>query len=168
MGNYPGTMNGDGRYSLESARSAGDRDELGVWVAGFLASPGSDNAVLAAELTQKLKWWAGPERLRIDELNRLAGPPGEPVLCPVDEDYWDDRVDNIDELAEEGWEPPPVVVSYRDGELVLEDGNHRVEGLRRAGNTEVWAVVGFESEQDRDRFVAEHPPAPAAPRDGQE
>ena len=38
---------------------------------------------------------------------------------------------------------------------MLEDGNHPVEGLRRAGNTEVWAVVGFERAEDRDRFLAE-------------
>jgi hypothetical protein len=145
-------MSDDG-YSLQSARSASERDELAGWVAGFLASPGSDNAVLAEALGRKLKWWVGPQRLPIDQLHRLAGPPGDPVLCPVEEDYWDDRVEAMDQLAEGGWEPPPVIVAYRGDELVLEDGNHRVESLRRAGRRDVWAVVGFESAEDRDRFV---------------
>ena len=156
-------MDNDRSYTVESARAAADRDELAGWVAGFLASPGSDNAVLAEGLTAKLNWWVGPERLPIDRLNRLAGPPGEPVLCPVDDDYWDDRVEVIDEMAEEGWEPPPVVVAYRGGELVLEDGNHRVEGLRRADRREVWAVIGFESAEDRDRFVTERARRGATP-----
>lgn len=156
-------MNSDRSYSLASARSARDRDELGLWVARFLASPGSDNPLLSEELTQDLNWWVGPERLPIDQLNRLAGPSGDPVLCPVEEDYWDDRVEVMDELAQGGWEPPPVIVAYRGGELVLEDGNHRVEGLRRAGKHEVWAVVGFESPEDRSRFAAEWTPTPDGP-----
>ena len=156
MGRYPANMDTDASYSVESARSASERGQLGQWVAEFLASPGSDNAVLGAALEQKVKWWVGPERLPIDKLHRLAGPPGDPVLCPVDDDYWDERVEDMDELAEEGWEPPPVIVVYRGDELVLEDGNHRVESLRRAGKREAWAVVGFERTADRDRFASRY------------
>lgn len=147
-------MNDDPRYSLESARAAGEQDELADWVARFLASPGSDNPVLSEQLPNQLGWWTGPVLVPLDRLNRLAGPPGHPVLCPVEDDEWDDRVEVMEERAEEGWEPPPVIVAYRDDELVLEDGNHRVESLRRAGRREAWAVVGFESEEDRDRFAA--------------
>jgi hypothetical protein len=77
------------------------------------------------------------------------------VLCPVDDDYWDDRVDDMDKLAEDGWEPPPVVVAYRDRQLVLEDGNHRVESVRRAGRRTTWAVVGFARREEYDRFGSE-------------
>ena len=148
-------MKQDSSYSLDSARAAGERDELSDWVAAFLASPGSDNELLGAKLKNELGWWVGPQRLPIDRLYRLAGPSGDPVVCPVDDDYWDDRVEELEELAEDGWDPPPVIVAYRGDDLVLEDGNHRVEGLRRAGNTEAWAVVGFERAEDRDRFLAE-------------
>jgi hypothetical protein len=48
-----------------------------------------------------------------------------------------------------------VVVTYEDGQLKLEDGNHRVEGMRRAGETMAWAVVGFETPEERDRFIAD-------------
>ncbi|HWE56713.1 MAG TPA: hypothetical protein VG435_14465 [Acidimicrobiales bacterium] len=144
-------------YSVAAARLAADRDDLAGWVAGFLASPGSDNAVLAAQLTDELGWWVGPRRLPISELQRLAGPAGHPVLCPVDDDYWDDRVDAMDKMTEEGWQPPPVIVAYRNGVLVLEDGNHRVESVRRAGSGEAWAVIGFETPGDHDRFLTEWP-----------
>lgn len=142
-------------FSVETARSAAERDDLAGWVARFLASQGSDNPVLAEVLPETLGWWAGPLRLPLDRLNRLAGPPGDPVLCPVDDEYWDERVDSMEELAEEGWEPPPVVCAYRNDEVVLEDGNHRVESLRQAGRRTAWAVVGFERREDRDRFVKE-------------
>lgn len=140
------------RYSVDAARAAAERDELGDWVADFLASPGSDNRELAAGLTDRPRWWLGPVQVPLEQLNRLAGPPGEPVLCPVDDDYWRDDVDDLEQKAREGWEPPPVIASYRDGQLFLEDGNHRVEGVRRSGARETWAVIGFDSPEERERF----------------
>ena len=142
-------------FSVESAREAAEHGHLADWVARFLASPGSDNAVLATQLPEELGWWAGPVELPLDQLHRLAGPPGDPVLCAVDDDYWDDRVGDMDKLAEEGWEPAPVIVAYRNRQLVLEDGNHRVESVRRAGRRTTWAVVGFARREEYDRFVSD-------------
>ena len=140
------------KYTVESAREAADRDELGDWVARFLASPGSDNAPLGEKLSQQERWWLGPVLVPLDRLHRLAGPPDAPVLCAVDEDYWGDNVDEMEQKVEEGWEPPPVVVTYRDGQLILEDGNHRVESIRRTGTRETWAVIAFDNPQDRNNF----------------
>lgn len=142
-------------FSVSSARDAASRDDLDAWVARFLASPGSDNAELARILSDRGLIWTGPVELPIDQLHRLAGPPGHPVLEAVDEDYWRDDVGELSEKVEDGLEPPPVVVAYRNGQLVLEDGNHRVEALRQAGTDQAWAVVGFESEEDRLRFEGE-------------
>lgn len=142
-------------YTVDAARAAADRGLLGPWVAGFLASPGSDNAALADKLASRFQHWLGPVRLPISELHRLAGPPGEPVLCPVDDDYWRDDVEAMaEQIDDEDWTPPPVVVTLQGDQLVLEDGNHRVEGLRRAGEDRTWAVVGFETAEERDRFRA--------------
>jgi hypothetical protein len=147
------SMNDDAQFTVESARAASEQEDLSTWVARFLASPGSDNPVLAEQLTDELRWWAGPVQLPLDQLQRLAGPPGEPVLCQVDEDYWDERVDAMDKLTEQGWKPPPVIVACRNGQFILEDGNHRVESVRQAGWRETWAVVGFTHQEDRDRFA---------------
>jgi hypothetical protein len=144
----------DPEFSVEAARAAAERDDLGAWVAEFLRSPGSDNAALAEALTERTSCWLGPLRLPIDRLNRLAGPPGSPVLEAVDDDDWRDDVEDLAQLIDEGFEPPPVIVRARDDQLVLEDGNHRVEALRRAGRRDAWAVVGFHDPADRDRFVA--------------
>jgi len=154
-------MTNDDTQSVGAAQAAAERDELGDWVAEFLASPGSDNAPLGEQLTNRPRWWLGPVQVPLDQLHRLAGPPGEPVLCPVDEDYWRDDVDDLEEKVSEGWEPPPVIVSYRDGRLVLEDGNHRVEGMRRSGSDNTWAVIGFEDAEERDNF--ELPPGSSPP-----
>ena len=55
------------------------------------------------------------------------------MLCPVDDDEWGDNVEEMKDNIEDGWEPPPLIVSFQDDKLVLEDGNHRVESLRRSG-----------------------------------
>jgi hypothetical protein len=146
-------VNDDREYSLQGAHAASDRNELSAWVAGFLASPGSDNAALAEQLTNDLKCWTGPWEVPINQLHRLAGPPGDPVLCPVDDDDWDDRVDEMAERTKAGWEPPPVILSYQESKLVLEDGNHRAESVRRAGRAKVWAIVGFANQEDCERFA---------------
>ena len=145
-------MNQDQEFSLATARAAADQDELDTWVGRFLASPGSDNPELAEQLADRLGWWTGPLRLPIDRLHRLAGPPDDPVLCPVDDDDWRDDVAEMGERMTNGWQPPPVIVAYGDGQLRLEDGNHRVEGLRQAGEQLAWALVGFESPAERDQF----------------
>jgi hypothetical protein len=141
------------RYSVDAARAAAERGELGDWVVEFLASPGSDNGELAAALAARPRWWLGPLEVPLEDLNRLAGPPGEPVLVPVDEDYWRDDVDDLGHKVRRGYEPPPVIATYRDGELFLEDGNHRVEGVRRSGATATWAVIGFDDPAERDRVA---------------
>lgn len=148
-------MHDDHEFSVEAARSAAARDELDGWVARFLASPGSDNAPLAAELTERTSWWLGPVRVPLHDLHRLAGPPDHPVLCPVDDDDWRDDVDELaDRIDEDRWHPPPVIATFADGRLLLEDGNHRVEGLRRAGEDHAWVVVAFADPAERDRFAA--------------
>jgi hypothetical protein len=140
-------------YTLDTARDAASDGRLDEWVAGFLASPGSDNAPLGAELTKRHRHWLGPMLLPLDELNRFVGPEGDPVLVEVGDDYWDSRVDDMAEKIDDGFVPPPFIVSYEEGQLHLEDGNHRVESLRRSGETEGWAVVGFEKTEDLERFA---------------
>ena len=141
-------------FSVDAAREAAGRDELEAWVVEFLASPGSDNEPLAAKLRDRYRWWLGPVRVPLDELNRLAGPSDQPVLVEVDEDEWRDDVEEMTDLIADDWEPPPVIATWQDGELVLEDGNHRAESLRRAGESEAWAVVGFDDPEERTAFAA--------------
>ncbi|HEX7131496.1 MAG TPA: histidine phosphatase family protein [Iamia sp.] len=141
-------------FSTASARQAAACDDLGDWVRAFLASPGSDNAELAAQLSDSPRCWIGPVEVPLDQLHRLAGPPDHPVLEPVADHEWRDDVEDLADEVVDGHEPPPVVATFSDDRLVLEDGNHRVEALRRAGVDEAWTVIGFEDADARDRFIA--------------
>jgi hypothetical protein len=149
-------MDTDEDHSVDAARAAAARDELGPWVVDFLASPGSDNAALGEALATSHRWWMGPVELPLDRLHRLAGPPGQPVVEVVEDDEWRDDVDDLAGKVEGGLEPPPVVVTYRRDldQLVVEDGNHRLEAIRRTGQDRAWAVVGFETEEELNGFIA--------------
>jgi hypothetical protein len=143
------------RFTLASAFEAAEAGQLPIWVGDFLASHGSDNATLAAGLAMERHWWLGPVRLPVDQLERQAGPEDD-VPCPIDTDEWEDDVDGMRSSLEEGWQPPPVLVELRDGRLVLEDGNHRYEALRREGASRVWAIVWGDDPADRDRLRQRH------------
>src|SRR4051794_26322 len=125
------------RFSLASARAAAARDETALWVGDFLASRGSDNAVLAAALAQRPHWWVGPVRVPLTRLERLAGPEDD-VLVPIDEREWEGDVEQMEQSIEDGWEPPPLLAEYQDGRLLLQDGNHRYEALEREGAETAW------------------------------
>jgi len=145
-------MRDDRRFSLASAFAAADEDNLAHWVGDFLASRGSDNATLAAGLAQREHWWFGPLRIALDDLVPMAGPD-EDVVCPVEPEEWEEEVAPIEELVEEGWEPPPLIAQYRDGTLYLQDGNHRYEALRRTGESEAWVIVWFDDRREHAAFV---------------
>jgi hypothetical protein len=128
------------RFSLASAREAAGDGRLAQWVGDFLASPGSNNAVLAAALAQRRHRWFGPVQVPVDELVRLAGSEDD-ALVTVDEEVWDDDVAGMEDGLDRGWEPPPLLAEWRHAELLLQDGNHRFDALVRAGASAVWVVV---------------------------
>lgn len=143
--------------TVDGARNAQTEGTIGDWVRHFLGSDGSDNAVLGDELRAEKAIWHGPIELPFDELNRLAGPPDQPTLDRLD----DDDIETVEGMADsidDGWQPPPLIVSINDhGEFEVEDGNHRIEGLRRSGHDRYWALVGFDDEAQRDDFLLTHP-----------
>jgi hypothetical protein len=144
----------DEEFSLASARRAADEGRLADWVAAFLTSPGSDNEALAGALAFDGAIYTGPVRFELDRLQPLAGPDEDEVVVPIDEDEWEGDIATMVGSLEAGWEPPPLLVSHRDGRFLLEDGNHRHETLRRAGSSHAWAVLVFSSVADRDQFLA--------------
>jgi hypothetical protein len=141
------------RFDLASARAAAEQDRTAIWVGEFLASRGSDNAVLAAALAQKEHWWLGPMKVPLDDLVRLAGPEDD-ALVPIGEDEWEGDVGEMAQSLEEGWLPPPLLAEYQDGRLLLQDGNHRYEALQREGEPDAWVLIFFEDPAARDRFTS--------------
>ena len=151
----------DDRFDLDSAQRAAARGETALWVGDFLASPGSDNAVLAAALALEEHWWAGPLSLPVEDLERLAGPEAD-ALCKVDDEEWGADIHAMEASIEAGWDPPPLLAEFRNGKLLLQDGNHRYEALVREGAASAWVLVYFDDHADRDRFLDDRQPGSRA------
>ena len=149
-------MTDDQKFSLASAMRASDEGLLAEWVSDFLASPGSSNPALAAALAMRGATYLGPIRFALDRITPMAGPDGDDVIVPVSKEDWEFDVEGMEQSVDQGWHPPPLIVSHRDGKYFLEDGNHRCETLRRAGTTEAWTILLFADEVERDRFLNEH------------
>lgn len=145
---YRVEMASDQKFTIDSARDAEGAGTLGSWVESFLASDGSDNAELGKRLRREFPLWFGPILIPFDRLNRLAGPPDQPTLERLDHDDLE-SVESMQESIEDGWSPPPFVATWNDDHLMLEDGNHRVEGIRRSGEGSYWCVVGVATDDDR-------------------
>lgn len=150
-------MSDDQRFSLATAFDARANDAIASWVGEFLASPGSDNAALAAGLAQDQHWWLGPVEVAVDDLIRLAGPEND-ALCPIEPDEWNDDVESMAGSLERGWEPPPLLAQFHEDQLLLQDGNHRYEALVRAGTRTAWVLVWFDDPSERDRYRTASPP----------
>jgi hypothetical protein len=144
-------------FDLASARAAAARDQTACWVGDFLASRGSDNLLLAAALAQRQHWWVGPIEVSLDELVRLAGPESNaPIRVP--KANWEADVRAITISIDDGWQPPPLLAAYRDGHLLLQDGNHRYEALERRGEHSAWVIIYFDTRDERDEFLARRKP----------
>jgi hypothetical protein len=155
----------DEKFSLASARHAADEGRLAEWVVDFLASPGSSNSALAAAFAMSGATYVGPIRFALDRLTPMAGPVGDEVVVPVAEGVWESDVEAMEHSIDQGWHPPPLLVSHHDGKYCLEDGNHRYESLRRMGATHAWVVLMFADEVERDRFLKKRRRSPAGASD---
>lgn len=143
----------DERFTIESARDAARSDRLSEWVADFLASDGSDNAELGEQLRAEYPMWFGPVQVPFDRMHRLAGPPDQPTLERLDADDMD-TVESMEESIDDGWTPPPFVATWQDDHIMLEDGNHRAEGVRRAGDDGYWCVIGVRTDDEQRAALA--------------
>jgi hypothetical protein len=153
MGTEPTEASAPTEFTVASARQASDQNRLADWVTAFLSSRGSDNEALAAKFALEGATFLGPVDVELDRLQPLAGPVGDDVVVPVEREEWEQDVGDLEEKVDDGWEPPPVLVSARGGDLFVEDGNHRVESLRRVGETVVAAILVFDDDAERAAFL---------------
>ncbi|HEY1739982.1 MAG TPA: ParB N-terminal domain-containing protein [Acidimicrobiia bacterium] len=140
-------------FSLASARTAAAAGDTAQWVGDYLASRGSDNATLAAGLAARPHHWFGPMRVPLAQLVRLAGPESD-ATCRIDPAEWAHDVEAMESSLEQGWAAPPLLAELRDGQLLLQDGNHRYEALARAGEPRVWVIVWCDDDNASEELRA--------------
>ena len=139
--------------TASSSRAFGQAGCLAAWLQAFLRNEGR-NIPFADGLLLAPRRYHGPERWSLSALSRCCGP--EPDMAfRVDANAFERRVRALMEtLACGQWDMPPLIVHRdADGRLTLNDGNHRLEALRRLGVQEAWVLV-WETADDPGEGVA--------------
>ena len=130
----------DHTFDLAGARRAADEGRLLEWTLAKVTREGSANRPLAAILRGQRSRLSGPVRVRLADLERIAG--GEPGFkYSVSMAQWEREIAHL--VAMEPEACPPILVRY--GRHVS-DGNHRVDAWLRRGETHGWAIVWEDSD----------------------
>jgi hypothetical protein len=133
-------------FTVSGARHAAAAGQLDDWVHAFLTNDGwGSNHPMAVGLRKQRRWWMGPVLVPLASLTRICGPEPE-MQYRTTVDGWEARVSAIGATASFPELLPPLILEHKEHRLVLCDGNHRHEALRRHGETSAWSVVWFNSE----------------------
>lgn len=116
------------------------------WVHSFLLGPGNNKA-LSDGLKLQRRHWSGPVRLPLLLLSRCCGPE-EGMEFAIPQESWEERIGRMERLLASGWEPAPLIVHYEGGLLVIRDGNHRHEAMRRQGAQSCYAIIWCDSAEE--------------------
>lgn len=126
-------------FTVEEALEFASKGEIEEWVHLFLNSIG-DNTPFSEGLKLQKRYWLGPLFIELDKLRRCCGPEPE-MQFVVPEDSWEIHITCFQNLIRNGWRMPPLI-AYNEGEyLLVNDGNHRLEAMRREGIKGYWAII---------------------------
>ena len=140
--------------SLASAMEAARAGSLEQWVHSFLRGEGDNPAFSDGLRLEPRRYW-GPLTLPFNLFRRCCGPEPDNAFV-VDAVAFNRHVETLRARRLAGWDMPPLILQYRDGEFVLNDGNHRFEALRRSGADRYWAVVWTTGDADAQDFSSRY------------
>lgn len=82
----------------------------------------------------------GPLFIELDKLKRCCGPEPE-IQFVVPADGWENHISYFQSLIRNGWNMPPLIAYNEGNYLLVNDGNHRLEAMRREGIEKCWVII---------------------------
>lgn len=143
-------------FTSTGSRQAALGGRLEDWVLEFLRGPG-DNEPFARGLGLAPRSWTGPATWPLRDLERTCGPEPE-MRWSVPRDAFEGRVSRLMEAYSTSWDAPPLIVEVTVDGLVLNDGNHRLEALRRLSRTSSPVIFWATEVQEVTRLTQEFAP----------
>lgn len=126
-------------FSVEEAKNFSEQGRMEEWVHIFLKTVG-ENKEFSNGLKLERRYWLGPILISLNEINRCCGPEGN-MEYQVPNTEWENQIKKFCEMLEKGWECPPLIVQHQSGKLIINDGNHRYEAMKRLGFKECWVIL---------------------------
>jgi len=126
-------------FTVKTSLDAKEKGMLQEWINDFLNSEGGNRGLLEG-LKIKKRYWRGPYEIDIDKLIRCCGPEKNMEYI-VSKEAFEKNVNHLKEIFDQKGELPPLIAEYVNGCLIVRDGNHRLEALRRCGIKKYWVLV---------------------------
>lgn len=136
--------------SLGSALEYAEAGRIEEWIHEYLLSDGKNKAFSDGLSLQK-RYYIGPVEFPTSLLCRCCGPE-ENMLYRVNKGGFERKVAALMSSISVGRDLPPIMVNFADGELTLNDGNHRFEAYSRLGMSKCYAIIWMSSERDVAEF----------------
>jgi hypothetical protein len=133
-------------FTVKEAVSFSKEGRIEEWVHLFLNSVG-DNVPFSEGLKLEKRYWTGPLLIKPDKLRRCCGPEPNMKYFNAPED-WECEISKFQQLIRNDWEMPPLIVQHVENELIVNDGNHRLEALIREGIEKCWVIIWNTNYQD--------------------
>ena len=136
--------------TLSSARDFAEQGRIEEWVHAYLCGEGH-NKPFSDGLKLCVRYYTAPIALALSKLSRCCGPE-ENMRYRVNEGGFERKVLSLMSSISDGKDLPPIMVNFADGELTLNDGNHRFEAYTRLGIKKCHAIIWMSSERDVAEF----------------
>lgn len=133
-------------FTIKEAMDFSTKGKIEEWVHLFLNSIG-DNKPLSDGLKLEKRFWLGPIAISINDLNRCCGPESNMEYFNSD-DSWDKEIKKFQKLIKDEWDMPPLIAENIRGELIIRDGNHRLEAMKRENFDKCFVIIWDSENQD--------------------
>ena len=133
-------------FDLAAARRVARAGQLEAWVHEYLCGPGR-NVEFSKGLYLKPRRWYGPVEAPLASLRRCCGPEPE-MPFREQRERWEEAVGYFASRPEPIEAFPPLIVSYEQGQMVINDGNHRYAAFLQRGFATCWIVIWYPDESD--------------------
>jgi hypothetical protein len=131
---------------LNEALKASSEGKIEEWIHSFLYTSGR-NVVLSDGLKKDNRYWVGPLEIDLSLLTRIQGPTDEANKNEIEE-KWSNRVSPMITDLSAGWQPAPLIAEYKEENLIIRDGGHRLYALKKAGYLKYWVIIWANSEEE--------------------
>lgn len=140
--------------SLSSAREFGEQGRIEDWIHEYLLSDGNNKA-LSDGLSLEHRSYIGPIEIGTSLLRRCCGPEKD-MRFRVNAAGFERKVAALMAATAKKDDLPPLIVNYTQGELVLNDGNHRFEARLRLGLEVCHVIVWTTGSKEYDEFIEKY------------
>jgi len=142
-------------FTLKTALEYGNEGKIEEWIHLVMRGDEGGNVELSDGLKLFNRHFYGPVKMKLSTFKRVCGPEEDMEFVIPIEDF-NRNVANIVKRYESGWDMPPLIIQFDEGEFCLCDGNHRHEALTRLSVEEYYVIVWATQKTDLDAFLEKY------------